>query len=661
MKHTNLTFLTTYLRPFWQRVVLLFGLLLAGIVLQLFAPQVIRRFLDAAQAGETTRVLVTMGLVYLLIVVGQKALNLLNTYLSTDLGWAATNRLRGDLAVHTMRLDMGFHKTRTPGEIIERIDGDVGNLAEYFSNLIVHVFSNALLLVGVLFLLFREDWRFGLIGLVYALVTAVFLRLIQKPNVTFWGDISRAEANLFGYLEERFGGTEDIRANGGEAYVMQGLYPKMALIARKRIQVDLFGGFTFAASTMFYVLTLVVTLALAGVLYLRGEMTIGAVFLMAFYVGLMEGPIKYIRRQMGNLQRAVASISRINEFFQLEPEVKDLASTGSASASTGSASTGSASASTGSATASTGSVTELVEVPEPVEVTEPADVAVLPRQAPSVQFANVSFAYKDQFSLSPTLSQGEREPVSSPFGGGPGWGEGSNLVLDDVSFTLEAGKVLGVLGRTGSGKTTLTRLLFRLYDVDAGQIFLDGVDVRYAGLRDLRQHVGMVTQEVQLFEATVRDNLTLFRRYDPERPPISDAAIVDAIDTLGLSDWFQALPDGLDTMLKTGGQGLSAGEAQLLAFTRLFLRDPYLVILDEASSRLDPATEQLLERAIDRLLHRRTGIIIAHRLQTVQRADEILILENGRSLENGARTVLANDSNSRFYHLLQTGLEEVLA
>ncbi len=641
MKHTSLTFLTTYLRPFWQRVILLTGLLLVGIALQLFAPQVIRRFLDAAQAGETTRVLVTMGLVYLLVVVAQKALTLVNTYLSADLGWAATNRLRGDLAGHTMRLDMGFHKMRTPGEIIERIDGDVGNLAEYFSDLIVHVFSNTLLLVGVLFFMFREDWRFGVIGLVYALVTAVFLTLIQKPNVTLWGDISRAAADLFGYLEERFGGAEDIRANGGEAYVMQGLYPKMARLARKHVQVDLFGGFTFATSTMFYVLTLVVTLALAGALYLRGEMTIGAVFLMTFYIGLMEGPIKYIRRQMGNLQRAIASISRINEFFQLEPEVKDWASTGSAS--------------TGSASASAGWVTERVEVTEPVEV------LVLPQQAPSVQFANVSFAYKDQFSLSPTLSQGEREPVLSPFGGGSGWGEGSNLVLDDVSFTLEPGKVLGVLGRTGSGKTTLTRLLFRLYDVDAGQILLDGVDVRTVRLRDLRRQVGMVTQEVQLFEATVRDNLTLFRRYDPERPPISDAAIVDAIDTLGLSGWLRALPNGLDTMLKTGGQGLSAGEAQLLAFTRLFLRDPRLVILDEASSRLDPATEQLLERAIDRLLQDRTGIIIAHRLQTVQRADEILILENGRSLEFGPRLVLANDPHSRFYHLLQTGLEAVLA
>jgi ATP-binding cassette subfamily B protein len=246
-----------------------------------------------------------------------------------------------------------------------------------------------------------------------------------------------------------------------------------------------------------------------------------------------------------------------------------------------------------------------------------------------------------------------------------------------------------VLGRTGSGKTTLTRLLFRLYDVDAGAIRLHNgeskmndhrpqttvsplavvcglssviqTDIRDIPLSELRRHVGMVTQDVQLFAASVRDNLTLFANYDPAQPPIDDGRIVDALETLGLGDWLRGLPAGLDTVLEGGGKGLSAGEAQLLAFTRVFLRDPRLVVLDEASSRLDPGTERLLERAIDRLLAGRTGIVIAHRLRTVMRADDILILENGRVVEFGPRLTLAADPGSRFYRLLQTGLEEVLA
>ena len=169
----------------------------------------------------------------------------------------------------------------------------------------------------------------------------------------------------------------------------------------------------------------------------------------------------------------------------------------------------------------------------------------------------------------------------------------------------------------------------------------------------------MVTQDVQLFHATVRDNLTLF---DPRIP---DERIMTVLAEVGLDEWLKKLPDGLATELSGDDSNLSAGEAQLLAFARVFLADPGLIILDEASSRLDPATEQRIEAALDRLLAgahgTRTCIIIAHRLTTVQRADEILILDKGCIAEYGPRAALAADPNSRFYHLLQTGLEEVFA
>ncbi len=163
-----------------------------------------------------------------------------------------------------------------------------------------------------------------------------------------------------------------------------------------------------------------------------------------------------------------------------------------------------------------------------------------------------------------------------------------------------------------------------------------------------------MTQEVQLFRASVRDNLTFFDR------GISDQRIITALDELELGDWLRGLPEGLDTLLAAGGHNLSAGEAQLLAFARIFLRSPGLVILDEASSRLDPATEARIEHAIDRLLRGRTAIVVAHRLGTVQRSDEIMILEDGQISEYGPREQLSSDPSKKFYGLLQTGLEEVL-
>jgi ATP-binding cassette, subfamily B, bacterial len=196
--------------------------------------------------------------------------------------------------------------------------------------------------------------------------------------------------------------------------------------------------------------------------------------------------------------------------------------------------------------------------------------------------------------------------------------------------------------------------LLRLYDSTSGQIRVGGVPITEPTLRDLRRHVALVTQDVQLFQASVRDNLTFFNRRIP------DARIREALDDLGLGPWLASLPAGLDTELDAGG-GLSAGEAQLLAFVRVFLADPGLVILDEASSRLDPATEQRIERAITKLLRGRTAIIIAHRLGTIARADRILILEDGRALEQGERERLARDPASRFHQMLRSGMEEALA
>jgi ABC-type multidrug transport system fused ATPase/permease subunit len=198
----------------------------------------------------------------------------------------------------------------------------------------------------------------------------------------------------------------------------------------------------------------------------------------------------------------------------------------------------------------------------------------------------------------------------------------------------------------------MTRLLFRFYDVNSGQIRIGGMPIMKIRLDSLRHHIGLVTQDVQLFHATVRENLALFN------PAIPDERILAVIKELGLAVWYDSLSDGLDTMITSGG--LSAGEAQLLAFARVFLQDPGIVILDEPSSRLDPVTEGRIDRAVRKLLHNRTGIIIAHRLATVERVDEIMILEDGRIREHGDRETLAKNANSRFSQLLKTGLEEVI-
>jgi ABC-type multidrug transport system fused ATPase/permease subunit len=231
----------------------------------------------------------------------------------------------------------------------------------------------------------------------------------------------------------------------------------------------------------------------------------------------------------------------------------------------------------------------------------------------------------------------------------------SEAVLEDVSFCLAPGAVLGVLGRTGSGKTTIARLLFRLHDPTCGVVRIDGVDIRRFRRAALQSRIGLVTQDVQLLHGSVRDNVTFFDS------SISDRRLLAVFSELGLADWLRGLPRGLDTTIGAGGRGLSSGEAQLVALARVFLENPGVVVLDEPSSRLDPLTERLLERAVARLLAGRTGVIIAHRLATVQRADWILILDDGRVAEFGRRADLAADSRSRFTQLVRAGMVEELA
>jgi len=595
--------LSTYLGPQWRRVALLAILLLGSIALQLLNPQIIRFFIDTSQGLEGTpgsqQTLLAAAILFLSIALAQRVAGVATTYVGENVGWQATNALRADLTLHCLRLDMQFHQRRTPGELIERIDGDVTALANFFSQFVVRVLGNALLLLGILALLFREDWRFGAGLSIYAVLTLAALLAIQRLAVARWVGLSQAEAEQSGFLEERLAGTEDLRANGATPYVLRHLYQLMRNRLRRARAAFLMNSANSSITRLLYAAGYGAGLVIGVYLFRQGQATIGTVYLIIYYLGTLAQPLEALRDQIGDFQKAAASIGRVQELF--------------------------------------GTPVNIHEDPR----------GQLPIGALGVAFDQVSFGYAEKPR---TDVQGLRTEDSTDAALTT-----QSSVLSDITFQLEPGKVLGVLGRTGSGKTTLTRLLFRLYDPDHGAIRLGDVDIREASLADVRKHVGMVTQEVQLFNASVRDNLTLFNRR------MADEAIERALREIGLWEWFQSLPDGLDTLLGPAGAGLSAGQAQLLALTRVFLRDPGLVILDEASSRLDPATERLLERAIDRLFANRTGIVIAHRLGTVQRADNILVLEHGRVAEYGPRAQLAANRDSGFAQLLRTGLEEVLA
>jgi ATP-binding cassette subfamily B protein len=568
--------LAHYLRPQWLRMGLLAVILCSTIGVQVVTPLVASRFIDQATSGGDLHDLIILAVLSMVLALAGQGLAVAETYVAENVSWIVTNELRADLIVHLLRLDATFHTAHTPGELIERVDGDVATLARFFSRFVVYVLGNGLLLLGVLGLLYHVDWRVGLAmsGFVVLALTAMLrIRAVATPS---WAADRQASATFYGFLGEYLAGLQDIRSSGAGSFVLRRCAEVMRSWLTMTRKAQMWGYSMGATSQGLFVLGTAVAFALSAMLFKAGTLTIGTVYLIFQCTEMLRKPTEQIRNEVQDLQQADASIARVAELLGTMPCVVD------------------------------------------------GPGLALPPGSLAVELDGVSFGYAEDIPI-----------------------------LRDISVYLEPGRVLGVVGRTGSGKTTLTRLLLRFYDPQAGVVRLGGVDLRAVSLAAVRARVGLVSQEVHLFHASVRDNLTLFD------DGVSDERISAVLDTLGLTGWLRDLPRGLDTPLQADGTGLSAGQAQILACARILLREPDLVILDEPSSRLDPATERLVHTTLGRLLAGRTGIIIAHRLDTLAYADDILVLEDGQVREYGSRLALAADPTSRFAELLRVETTEV--
>ncbi|MFA5552153.1 MAG: ABC transporter ATP-binding protein [Trueperaceae bacterium] len=568
--------LVRYLAPQKWMALLMTALLLAATGLQVLVPQLLRRFIDGAMSSVPTGTLMNIALLFIGVALLTQVLNAAATYVAASVGWTATNLLRQDLTEHTLGLDMSFHNSRTSGEMIERIDGDVTSLSNFLSVFTVRVLGGVLLVIGVLIALWFENPLIGAALTAFAVVELVVLSLTRKAGVPASNLEREANAKLFGFIEERLQGLDDLRGNGAGAYTLHRFGNVMRTAYHDTRRAWMLRSVVWLSSYGLFVIGMAVTVGTSIYLVGQAAITVGAAYMTFQYLLMVHEPIEQITQQLQELQKAAAGMTRVGELFATRSALP------------------------------------------------PGGSASVPDGALGVRFDNVSFHYLDV--------------------------DDSQLTLKNVSFELAPGDRLGLLGRTGSGKTTLTRLLFRLYDPSSGTVSLSGVDARDVDLNQLRSRIGLVTQDVQLFRGTVRDNLTFFD------PGVSDQQILDVVHLMGLGDWLALQEQGLDTIIDSGGRNLSAGEAQLIAFARVFLKDPGLIVLDEPSSRLDPASERQLEVALERLLHGRTAIIIAHRLETVERVDRILVMGNGQVVESGSRAALAADPDSRYARLRAAAL-----
>ncbi|WP_234414462.1 ABC transporter ATP-binding protein [Paenibacillus sp. CAA11] len=574
----SMGWLLQYLRPVKGRLLLLLALLLSSTGLQLLSPQLIQRFIDTAASGGVVMSLIQIAGTYLVVAVVNQLLTVAVSYLGNDVSWRATNRLRADLLKHCLRLDMRFHNRKNPGEMIERVDGDVTGISNFFAMFIVQVIGSFVLLAGILGYMFTVNFPIAMVMTAFTILSILFMVLIRNLGVTSSKKEREARASLFGLIEERIAGIEDVQANGHVSYVMNRFYRVMRQVFLKGRRAWMLRVIPWNTTVVLFAIAVTAVLLLGVRYYLAGTISLGTLYLIYQYTQMLNDPIEMLGDQVQEFQKAKSGMLRSRELLSLSSEIVN------------------------------------------------GEQEQLPAGALGLEFDHVHFSYTPD------------KPV-----------------LQDISFAIKPGERLGIIGRTGSGKSSLSRALLRLYNIQSGEIRVGGVDITQLTLPALYRRVGMVTQDVQLFDGTLRDNLTLFN------PEISDGFIRETTARLGLLGWIESQPHGLDTYLAAGGASLSAGEAQLFALTRVFLTEPSLVILDEPSSRLDAATEQMLQTAVNQLMNQCTGIIIAHRLATLDQVDKILVLSDGKMVEFGDREALASDPDSHYARLRTTGREEELA
>ena len=558
--------LAALLRPDAWRWAGLGALVAAGSGLILTGPLIVRSIVDRATSGTTTSQLSRLAVLFLIVAVATQLINMAVAWMATITAWHTTNGIRIRLARHVLGLSHAFHRQHTPGELIQRVDGDVTSVSDFMGRVIPRAAGALFTMVGMIGVLVVVDWRLAVGAAAYVSAAVGIVVSGRHRAVGESSDEMGSYARLYGGIEERLTAAEDLRSNGAGAHAMWRFVEDSAdalgsAVRREKAFLRMWWGVdgSVAAGS-------IVSLITSALLVSRHIITVGDAFLLFQYVLLLARPLEDMVDQLETVQKANGAMVRVIDLLAIEPDIRDEGTT-------------------------------------------------LPPTGPMrVEFRDVGFDYGDD-----------------------------QAVLQSITLDFAAGRSIGIIGRTGSGKTTMSRLVLRLVEATSGSVLLGGVPIEQIPIGELRRRVALIPQEVELLSGTVRDNVTLF----DETP--TDEAVASALRSAGLG---RLADGGIHRLLGAGGTGLSAGEAQLLALARVWLRDPDIVVLDEATARVDPETETLLEAAVAKLTEGRTTLIIAHRLSTLRYVDEIVVLDHGRVIEYGNRTDLADDLESRYRNLL---------
>jgi ATP-binding cassette, subfamily B, multidrug efflux pump len=588
-----------YLRPYqWQVVIALVSIVLkagADVLGPFLTKTAIDKYLSSASATNHSFLdaflsskpligIAQLGFAYLTLLIVGFFLEYTQIYLMQWIGQKVMFDLRSQIFRHLQHMHIGFYDRNPVGRLVTRVTTDVDALNEMFTSGVVAIFEDVFVLAGILLIMLGMNWWLALIT--FAVLPLIFwaTMVFRKSVRDSYRRIRTAIARINSYLQEHVTGMVVLQLFNREKRAYRS-FDKVNLQ-----HMEAFKDAIMAYALYYPVVEILSSVAIAMVIYfggfgvLRGAVTIGVLTAFMQYAQRFFRPIQDLSDKYNILQGAMASSERV---FKL--------------------------------------------LDTPIEITSPA----LPQKAEGagrIEFDHVWFAYRkletddDAHAAAKAVSNGHGEIDSTS--------DTYDWILRDVSFTIDPGETVAIVGHTGAGKTTIISLLMRFYDIQKGAIRIDGVDIRQMDLNDLRRRFGVVLQDPFLFSGTIENNIRLGTAW------ITDEQIETAAENVNVADFVRSLPEGFKSPVLERGSTMSTGQKQLISFARALAHNPKILVLDEATSSVDTETEIRVREALTRMVEGRTSVIIAHRLSTIQRADKIIVMHKGHVREVGTHQQL---------------------
>ncbi|MGH3446670.1 MAG: ABC transporter ATP-binding protein [Nocardioidaceae bacterium] len=586
----------SFARPYTGHIIVFLVLVIGQSFLVVATPLLFKKIIDDGVLKDDGRLVTILAGIVAVIAIAEAALTLIQRWYSSRIGEGLIYDLRTKVFAHVQRMPLAFFSRTHTGSLVSRLNNDVIGAQRAFTSTLSGVVSNviSLLLVGAAMVVL--SWQITLLAVVMLPIFLLPAKWAGRRLAGLTREQMQTNAEMSTMMTERFsvGGAMLVKLFGRLDHEQEEFSQRSATVRDLGVSIAMTGRIFFSALTLVASLATALVYGLGGHLAIGGAVSVGTLLALAALMGRLYGPITQLSNVRVDIMTALVSFDRVFEVLDLEPMIQ--------------------------------------------ERPDATDLGAAPA---SVQFDGVSFQYptSDQVSLA------SLEVTAQPDA------RVSQEVLHNVSFTVPAGQMVALVGHSGAGKTTLTHLVARLYDVTGGTVTVGGHDVRDVTLESLHEMVGYVTQDAHMFHDTIRANLLY------AKPEATETELVAALRAGQIWELVAALPDGLDTVVGDRGYRLSGGERQRLAITRLLLKAPRIIVLDEATAHLDSESEAAVRRALDTALQGRTSLVIAHRLSTVRNADVIMVVESGRIVEQGSHSQLVA-AGGLYSELYRTQLAE---